>query len=460
MHRDHRGLELTAAGAGAIEAFDGLVSAYLGMRTDVEARLDDVFAADPGMVLAHCLKGCFLMLGCDRKFDAAADACIAAAEASIAERGATVREKGHLAALRAWRAGDLVAAERAWAAILVAAPLDIVALRMAHYVHIYLGDALLLRDAPARAAHAWGPSVPDYGFFLSIRAFGLEEAGDYAEAEALSRQALAINGADIWSMHALAHVFEMEGRWRDGIAAVAAHEDGWTACNHFSYHIWWHRCLYHVELEEYGEALALYDARVRGERSDDYLDISNAASLLWRLEAEGVDAGGRWEELADKSARRTRDNLLAFVDVHYMVALAAGGRGEAAALLAAMEDAAGQRTTEAPVFAEVGVPLGRAIAAYHAGDFDATLEHLAPVRDRVWRIGGSHAQRDLFHQMLITAALQAGRFSEARSFLAERAGGRRQSPWNQRTLAAVLDGLGDGAGAAAARAEAKRLAAA
>ena len=457
--RDHRGLELTAAGTDAAHAFDALTSAYLGMRTDVEARLNEVFAADPDMVLAHCLKGNFLMLGCDRKFDAAADACIAAAEASVATRGATAREKGHLAALRAWRAGDLVAAERAWAAIFVDAPLDIVALRMAHYVHIYMGDARRLRDAPESAAHAWDPSTPDYGFFLGICAFGLEEAGEYAAAEALSRQALHINGADIWSMHALVHVMEMEGRWREGIATVAAYEGGWSACNHFSYHIWWHRCLYHVELEEHDEALALYDTGVRGDQSNDYLDMSNGAALLWRFEAAGVNIGGRWDELADKASGRTRDNLLVFVDTHYMMALAAGGRGEASDLLATMEAAAGDDTTEAAVYAEVGLALGRAIAAYEAGDYHATVEQLAPVRYQVWRIGGSRAQRDLFRQMLITAALKAGRFAEARSFLAERAGGRRQSPWNYRALATALNGLGDGDGAEAARTEAERLAA-
>ncbi len=304
--------------------------------------------------------------------------------------------------------------------------------------------------------------MPDYEFFLGIRAFGLEEAGEYAEAEILSRQALDINGADSWSMHALAHVMEMEGRWHQGIAILAAYEDGWTACNHFSYHIWWRRCLHHVELEEYGEALAFYDAGVRGDKSDEYLDMCNGAALLWRLEAVGVDIGGRWEELADKSARRTRDNLLVFVDAHYMMALAAGGRDEATALLAAMEGAATEGaagdTTEAAVYAGVGLALGCAIAAYEAGDYDATVEHLAPVRYQVWRIGGSHSQRDLFAQMLIAAALEAGRFAEARSFLVERAGERRQSPWNHRALATTLNGLGDRAGTEAARAEAKRLA--
>ncbi|HJO73516.1 MAG: hypothetical protein QF450_08640 [Rhodospirillales bacterium] len=139
IHHDHRGLGLTAADAGAVGAFDALTSAYLGMRTDV-------FAAAPGMALAHCLKDAFLMLASDRKFDAAVEACIAAAAASNSMRGATAREKGHLAALRAWRAGDLAGAAARLEAVLVDHPLDIVALRLAHYIHLYLSDPRVIKD--------------------------------------------------------------------------------------------------------------------------------------------------------------------------------------------------------------------------------------------------------------------------------------------------------------------------
>jgi hypothetical protein len=63
----------------------------------------------------------------------------------------------------------------------------------------------------------------------------------------------------------------------------------------------------HLDLGEYDAALALYDADIRAEKTDDYRDISNGASLLSRLELEGVDVGDRWEELADLSepGRRT-----------------------------------------------------------------------------------------------------------------------------------------------------------
>jgi hypothetical protein len=106
----------------------------------------DVFAAAPGMALAHCLKDAFLMLASDRKFDAAVEACIAAAAASNSMRGATAREKGHLAALRAWRAGDLAGAAARLEAVLVDHPLDIVALRLAHYIHLYLSDPRVIKD--------------------------------------------------------------------------------------------------------------------------------------------------------------------------------------------------------------------------------------------------------------------------------------------------------------------------
>ena len=65
-------------------------------------------------------------------------------------------------------------------------------------------------------------------------------------------------------------------------------------------------------------------------------------------------------------------------------------------------------------------PLQQAIAAFGAGDFDRTVDLLLPVRYDIRRIGGSHAQRDLFNQTLIAAALGAGRRKLARALLAER----------------------------------------
>ena len=40
-------------------------------------------------------------------------------------------------------------------------------------------------------------------------AFGLEECGEYAKAEAAGQEALRLNRQDAWATHALAHVYEM-----------------------------------------------------------------------------------------------------------------------------------------------------------------------------------------------------------------------------------------------------------
>ena len=51
----------------------------------------------------------------------------------------------------------------------------------------------------------------------------------------------------------------------------------------------------------------------------------------------------------------------------------------------------------------------------------AASKLLEPVRYELYRLGGSHAQRDVFMQLLIAAAKQAGRDRELRALVAERA---------------------------------------
>src|SRR5206468_1385350 len=128
-------------------------------------------------------------------------------------------------------------------------------------------------------------------------AFGLEENADYRQAESRARAALDHNPRDVWSVHALAHVFEMEGSQQDGVDFLTASAPCWSA-SFFAIHNWWHRGLYHLELGETGEALALYDDPIRAGRSTEWLDVVDAAALLWRLSLFGVDVTERAEQLA------------------------------------------------------------------------------------------------------------------------------------------------------------------
>lgn len=452
---DRRDLAMTAASADAVAHYDAVIDGYLGFSRDTGAALKQALAADPDLVMGHATRGYFFKLFCSPAFEARASQSVAAAEAAVAKVGATPRERQHVAALRAWCEGDFLTALARWEDILLEHPRDILAHKLAHFLHFYLGESERMRDGIARALHAWDERVPGYGYMLGMYAFGLEESGVYAEAEAVGRRAVELNPGDAWAVHAVAHTMEMRGRHRDGIAWTIDTEPGWRHGNNFVNHIWWHRALFLLELGRYDDVLDLYDTRIRADRSDEYLDIVNAAALLWRLENEGVDVGERWTELGEKAEQRKDDHLLAFVDAHFMMALAATDRLESArAMLETMNVASRHTGTEAAFFKEIGVPLCEAILAYRAGAFDRVVERLLPIRYAFRRIGGSHAQRDVFARLLIEAALRAGRFALARALLAERTARQSNSPWSWRAYARALDGLGDAAGAEALRAKA------
>jgi tetratricopeptide (TPR) repeat protein len=317
-----------------------------------------------------------------------------------------------------------------------------------------------MRDSIGQVLHAWDDGVPAHGFVLGMQAFALEETGAYDAAERIGRAAVERNPADVWATHAVAHVMEMTGRTADGAAWLDGLAANWAEINNFTYHVWWHRALFALERGEFDAALALYDREVRPESTRDFRDVTNATVLLWRFDQEGIDTGDRWVELAGHSAERAGEHVLAFADVHYMMALASVDDRAPARELARTADAYAARDdeTQAGVMRASGGPICQAILAYREGDYGRAVDVLFPVRDVIRYIGGSHAQRDVFHQMLIEAAIRAGRAPLARALLSERLQQRPASRLTWRRMACVLDGIGDKAGAERARESAGDLA--
>ena len=195
MHRDQHGLEMTAASAQAARRYDDMILHYLGLRQDTGDRLREAFEADPEMPMAHCARGYFMKLFCTPPLERKAEESLAAAR-TLAEKGATERETRHIAALEAWCRGDIAAATAGREDILLGHPRDVLALRLAHFTHFYLGDSGAMRDSVARVLPHWSDDDPGYGFVLGYMAFGLEETGAYAEAERTGRRAVALNERD------------------------------------------------------------------------------------------------------------------------------------------------------------------------------------------------------------------------------------------------------------------------
>ena len=89
--------------------------------------------------------------------------------------------------------------------------------------------------------------------------------------------------------------------------------------------------------------------------------------------------------------------------------------------------------------------------AYEAGDYDKAIDLLWPRRHDIVNVGGSHAQRDLFAQIMCDAAVHSSRRYVARSLLSERVLSRKTKKRNWQVYSGVLAELGEDERAAAAQ---------
>jgi hypothetical protein len=213
-------------------------------------------------------------------------------------------------------------------------------------------------------------------------------------------------------------VLIMQGRHDEGIAWLDGLKDNWADANQMIFHLWWHRCLFHLERGEPEAVLEYYDAWVRNRdlpltqaMPDLYIDMQNGASMLLRLELRGVPVGARWDELCELTQKRLEDHSSPFTSAHFAAILAAGGRfAEAEQLLASMRGfAAADQGTFGPRYATAAIPAAEAAVAHRKGEHQRVLDLLMPARRMLWQMGGSHAQRDLFTLLLADSALKLGR---------------------------------------------------
>ncbi len=458
MYTDLRGLAFAATCQRSVEQWDDAVEAYLGARGDTLDRVQKLLAEDPDCPLGHCLAGYLQMHRSKPEAAALARESLARVRRNTPHLPLNPREQLHIDSLHAWIEGDLVGALRRWEAILLDHPRDILAIRLAQFMTSYLGNSKGIRESIERVFPRWDDKVPGYNYLLGCYAYGLEETGEYDRAERMGRSAVERNPQDLWAAHAVAHVMEMQGRPREGVAWLAENERHWRNCNNFVFHLKWHAALFHLSLADFDRVLAVYDREVRAESTDEYLDIANAASVLWRLEQADVNVGTRWEELAERASRHLDDHFFVFADLHYMIAAAAGNSSAAERFLQSCSAfAQSGRGTQAGVMQEIGLPVAQAIVANRQGRHAEALEHLLSRRDRIHRIGGSHAQRDTFEMVLIDSAVRAGKHYEARMLLAERTSRRPHDLWSWRTWASLSEAVGNPEDGANARAQLERL---
>ena len=423
---DVRGLSLTAPDSATVERFDALIDDLYSYRLGVGDRLDALVQECPEFGLAHVLKGYSLMSEGTLDAHPKAQASLAKAEALPANP----RERLHQEALRAWIAQDGSARTAAWEQILIDWPLDLLALRQHTGALFWTGDKRHQVEVSMGVAGHWGPQTPGHGHFLSAHAFAMEEIGHYIEAERCARAALAGQPQDLWALHGLTHVLEMQGRAQEGIELLGEAAKFLNDYNLFRGHLWWHLSLFKLSQGRFDEALDLFDREIYPKQSTFYLDVQNAVSLLARLEFQGVEVGpARWERLAQASLRTATQSTVWFTSMHHVMALTRSGRTSAVQSALEYLSSAGTGSSQAALAHE----LAQAGAAYCQDKPRESLERMLAARQRHGELGASHAQQDLYDQIMVTAALQLGDMARVRQLLKARLSTR---VWDAATRAA------------------------
>ena len=422
-YSDHYGFELTTNNLTAASAYDRGARSFVAWRADAVDQLDAAIEADPDFAMPKLLKAWILHAARTHKFAPAVQVLLAAADPLLAD--ASPRERVLAASVRSANAGDLQSGVAVLETYLADNPRDVVAHRLAQFELFWSGESRWMRDIAERAASAWDETVPDFAHFQAVRAFSNEEAGDYDTAERAGRDAVEREPESAWGAHAVAHTLVMQGRAEEGAKFMEALSGNWTNANQIAHHNWWHLCLFLIERGDYDRILEILDTKVRNPNSplvqampDATIDLQNVASLLQRLELRGVDVGDRWHTIAEICASRITDHANPFSSAHDAMALAAVGRYDLVESLIEDMNRFGQgHGVIGAVTRTIGTPVVEAMAAHRKAEHDRVVDLLWPVRRDLHQIGGSHAQRDVFFQVLVDAAIHAGRKTETRILL-------------------------------------------
>ena len=186
------------------------------------------------------------------------------------------------------------------------------------------------------------------------------------------------------------------------------------------------------------------------KNSGGVLDLVDAAALLFRFELAGVDVGARWPGVNDLWFPHADNHITAFNDTHIAMAMLGSGveQLKVGAWLRNLEDyQEGTVETNQRISRTVGTNLVKAVVDFKQGNYSRAvtvhlccsffeflfrftddnillwLQSIFPSRYDIQRVGGSHAQRDIYNQLLIQAAIRSGEphhLALARSLLNER----------------------------------------
>ena len=426
MSEDRYGLALTSVSARAVDAYRTGVDHILLATPGAEPAFEAALEADPGFALAAA--GLARALQIRGRIP---EARAAGARARGLTGGVSRRERQHVEAIGALLDGDAPGALAAVRAHVAEFPRDALVLSLAVGAfgliafsgrpdHNALLLALLDPLAPHYAGDWWFPFAHGWAY---------NEARRPAEARRLMEEARARQPRSANVAHGLAHIAYETGDVDGGAAYLEGWLPAYERASTLHCHLSWHLALFELARGRDDRARRVYeDSIAPGVSLAPPLNtLSDSAAFLWRLGLYGDPAPAeRWRPVCEFAAQAFARPGFAFADIHCALAYAA--RGDSAALtglVEALREAA--RAGRLPAGPGVAV-LAEGLGAFAAGDYQRAIQLIEPVAEEVIRLGGSHAQRDIFEETLIQAYLRAGLGGLAAPILRRRLDRR---PWDR-----------------------------
>jgi Tfp pilus assembly protein PilF len=409
MNRDRYDLALTTA-SGRAAAFyrdgvDRVLSAWYG----ADDAFDRAIAEDPDFALAHIARARIHQLNAE-----GVEARTKAARARQLAATITPRERRHVEIMAAAIEGQPKLALTGAEQHLEEFPRDALvlgALLGAFGLYAFSGradhDAARLSICERNATH--------YGedwWFLTYLGWSHVEAGNAATGRALTERAITLKPANANAAHSLSHALFEQGE----AAASRSFLSGWLPAHEKASflhgHLCWHIALTALDEGDVDGALEIYRQHLAADCGYPPLNVlTDRASLLWRLALAGQNGlEPHWREVAAFGDRYFPKAGVHFADVHCALTAAATGNESLETRLAELEarDANGRL---AP--GRAAIDICRGIRAFAEGDNDNAIRFLEPAMSELVRIGGSHAQRELWEDTLIVACLRGGHSDKA-----------------------------------------------
>ena len=437
--KDRYELPLTTESPRAADRYVETIDCFLAQIYGADKAISEAIEADEGLAIAHAAKALFQMYAMNM-----AGARETIAHARKLAVNTTKREQQHIQAISLMIKGDGHKTLRLIREHLDEFPRDMLMVRLANRLLILGCSGAGIPNFPEELLSMLKPLKSEYGedwAFLGQYAFAHHETGYFDDSLKYAQRSLAIRPDNGNASHSVAHVFYETGDPDGGADFLGDWLEDYDRRGPFNVHLSWHHALFQLATGRPENAVSLYEDHIRPSVVKKNLgSLADSASLMWRMKIYGDGQPAPWKEVREIALPAAEKPGPAFRDAHAALSFAAGGFSEE---IGRMIDGLGEAASGGNALAsEVTLPLVKGIEAFAHGAYDDAADNLDGLVEQLPRIGGSHAQREVFEDTILESYIRSGRYDKAQDLLNTRLKRRtsvRDELWLTRTMPEAAD---------------------